>query len=91
MSLGKIFSSTQKLGPWGLLQKAKNPNFDGPFRGPEGHENILLGKFSVRLKNWVPGAYYKIAKNPNFEGPLAALRARKIFSYVYTDSRDLKE
>ena len=28
---------------WGLLQKAKNSNFEGPFRGPEGHENILFG------------------------------------------------
>ena len=28
MSLGKIFSLTQKLGPWGLLQNSKNPNFE---------------------------------------------------------------
>ena len=27
MSLGKIFSLTQKLGPWGLLQNSKNPNY----------------------------------------------------------------
>ena len=31
------------LGPMRLLQKAKNPNFEGPFRGPEGHENIFFG------------------------------------------------
>ena len=35
-------SATQKLGPWSLLQKAKNPNFEGPFRGPEGHENFYF-------------------------------------------------
>ena len=32
-----------KLGPWGLLQKAKNLNFEGPFRGPKGNENIFFG------------------------------------------------
>ena len=42
MSLGKIFSSTQKLGPWGLLKNSKIPNFEGPFRDPEGHENFYF-------------------------------------------------
>ena len=37
------FSSTQKLCSLGLLQKAKNPNFEGTFTGPEGNANIFFG------------------------------------------------
>ena len=57
--------------PGAYYKISKNPNFEGPFRGPEAHENIFLGKFSVQLKNWAPGAYYRKAKNPNFEGPFS--------------------
>ena len=61
----------KNCAPWAYYKIAKNLNFEGPLRGPKGHENIFWGKFSVRLKTC--GAYYKIAKNPNLEGPFSGL------------------
>ena len=95
MSLGKIFSSTQKLGPWGLLQKAKNPNFEGPFRGPEGHENIFfgihgfqgpkrmsLGKIFGSTKKLGPWGLLQKANNPNFEGPFRGPEGHENFYFL---------
>ena len=74
--------------PGAYYKIAKNPNF----KGPECHENIFKGKFSVQLKNWASGAFYKIAKNLNFEGPCSGPEGHEniFFGILYTDSRYLK-
>ena len=34
--------------PGAYYKISKNPNFEGPFSGPEGHENIFFGRYTQR-------------------------------------------
>ena len=51
------------------------------------HYYFNLSLPSVRLKNWAPGAYYRKQKIRISRALLGTLRAMKIFSLVYTGSR----